>query len=88
MHRQTFFKLYISKGQKIWFELLCPTFYRVTLGNQLDGVKLLEPDVVKAFKKRYPDGQITWKAISFSLEYRIYEETSAWDYLKGNLKIK
>ena len=29
---------------------------RVTLGNQLDGVKLLEPDVVRAFKKRYPNG--------------------------------
>ena len=28
----------------------------VTLGNQLDGVRLLDPDVVKAFKDRYPDG--------------------------------
>lgn len=28
----------------------------VTLGNQVDGVKLLDPDVVRAFKKVYPDG--------------------------------
>lgn len=28
----------------------------ITLGNQLDGVKLLEPDCVKRFKQRYPDG--------------------------------
>ncbi|XP_031561596.1 N6-adenosine-methyltransferase subunit METTL3-like [Actinia tenebrosa] len=28
----------------------------ITLGNQLDGVHLLEPDVVARFKKRYPDG--------------------------------
>lgn len=28
----------------------------VTLGNQLDGVRLIEPDVVKRFKARYPDG--------------------------------
>ncbi|CAD5113297.1 DgyrCDS2475 [Dimorphilus gyrociliatus] len=27
----------------------------ITLGNQLDGVKLLEPDCVKRFKQRYPD---------------------------------
>jgi hypothetical protein len=30
--------------------------YRVTLGNQVDGVKLLDPDIVRAFKKVYPDG--------------------------------
>ena len=28
----------------------------VTLGNQLDGVRLLDPDVVTMFKQRYPDG--------------------------------
>lgn len=28
----------------------------ITLGNQVDGVRLIEPEVVKAFKKRYPDG--------------------------------
>ncbi|KAK2193539.1 hypothetical protein NP493_10g04021 [Ridgeia piscesae] len=28
----------------------------VTLGNQVDGVKLLDPEIVEAFKKRYPDG--------------------------------
>jgi hypothetical protein len=32
---------------------------RVTLGNQLDGVKLLDPVVVKAFKERYPDHDCT-----------------------------
>ncbi|CAH1780289.1 unnamed protein product [Owenia fusiformis] len=28
----------------------------VTLGNQVDGVKLVEPDVVMRFKRRYPNG--------------------------------
>ena len=28
----------------------------VTLGNQVDGVKLMDPDIVKAVKKFYPDG--------------------------------
>lgn len=28
----------------------------VTLGNQVDGVKLIDPDVVRAFKRVYPDG--------------------------------
>ncbi|XP_057302452.1 N6-adenosine-methyltransferase catalytic subunit-like [Hydractinia symbiolongicarpus] len=28
----------------------------VTLGNQLSGVNLIEPDVVKRFKERYPNG--------------------------------
>lgn len=32
---------------------------RVTLGNQLDGIHLLDPDVVARFKKRYPDGVIS-----------------------------
>ncbi|XP_069797211.1 N6-adenosine-methyltransferase subunit METTL3 isoform X2 [Narcine bancroftii] len=31
----------------------------ITLGNQLDGIHLLDPDVVTRFKKRYPDGVIT-----------------------------
>lgn len=30
--------------------------HRITLGNQLDGVRLLDPDVTARFKKRYPDG--------------------------------
>jgi len=30
--------------------------FRVTLGNQVDGVKLIDPDIVRAFKKVYPDG--------------------------------
>lgn len=32
---------------------------RVTLGNQLDGIHLLDPDVVARFRKRYPDGVIS-----------------------------
>ncbi|XP_028285352.1 N(6)-adenosine-methyltransferase subunit METTL3 [Parambassis ranga] len=31
----------------------------VTLGNQLDGIHLLDPEVVARFKKRYPDGVIS-----------------------------
>uniref|UniRef100_A0A8C9ZN73 mRNA m(6)A methyltransferase n=1 Tax=Sander lucioperca TaxID=283035 RepID=A0A8C9ZN73_SANLU len=31
----------------------------VTLGNQLDGIHLLDPDVVARFKNRYPDGVIS-----------------------------
>ncbi|KMQ92462.1 n6-adenosine-methyltransferase 70 kda subunit [Lasius niger] len=28
----------------------------ITLGNQVDGVHLIDPQLIKAFKKRYPDG--------------------------------
>jgi len=28
----------------------------ITLGNQLDGVRLLDPEVTARFKKRYPNG--------------------------------
>ncbi len=28
----------------------------VTLGNELDGVRLFEPDLVQRFKSRYPNG--------------------------------
>ncbi|KAK2704474.1 hypothetical protein QYM36_016764 [Artemia franciscana] len=28
----------------------------VTLGNQLDGVRLIDPDIVRAFRAKYPDG--------------------------------
>ncbi len=28
----------------------------ITLGNQLDGVRLIQPEVVKRFKEKYPDG--------------------------------
>lgn len=28
----------------------------ITLGNQVDGVHLVDPQLIKAFKKRYPDG--------------------------------
>lgn len=38
--------------------LLYPCF-RITLGNQLDGIHLLDPDVVARFKQRYPDGIIS-----------------------------
>lgn len=38
-----------------WSRLNC----RVTLGNQLDGIHLLDPEVVARFKKRYPDGVIS-----------------------------
>ncbi|XP_006035065.1 N6-adenosine-methyltransferase catalytic subunit [Alligator sinensis] len=31
----------------------------ITLGNQLDGIHLLDPDVVAQFKQRYPDGVIS-----------------------------
>ncbi|KAM3821736.1 N(6)-adenosine-methyltransferase catalytic subunit METTL3 [Vipera latastei] len=31
----------------------------ITLGNQLDGIHLLDPDVVGQFKQRYPDGIIS-----------------------------
>lgn len=37
---------------------LSPCF-RITLGNQLDGIHLLDPDVVARFKQRYPDGIIS-----------------------------
>lgn len=30
----------------------------VTLGNQLDGVRLVEPEVVKKFKARFPDANV------------------------------
>ncbi|XP_026482233.1 N6-adenosine-methyltransferase catalytic subunit [Ctenocephalides felis] len=28
----------------------------ITLGNQVDGVRLVDPDLIASFKKRYPDG--------------------------------
>ncbi|XP_038126360.1 N6-adenosine-methyltransferase subunit METTL3 [Cyprinodon tularosa] len=31
----------------------------ITLGNQLDGIHLLDPEVVARFKERYPDGVIS-----------------------------
>lgn len=43
------------------FPPLMPTLVlaRITLGNQLDGIHLLDPDVVAQFKQRYPDGVIS-----------------------------
>lgn len=29
---------------------------RVTLGNELDGIRLFEPETVKRFKEQYPNG--------------------------------
>lgn len=38
--------------------LICTHFFslRITLGNQVDGVRLVDPDLIASFKKRYPDG--------------------------------
>lgn len=36
-----------------------PLMCRITLGNQLDGIHLLDPEVVAQFKNRYPDGVIS-----------------------------
>ena len=33
----------------------CACVARITLGNQADGTKLLDPDVVKAFNAKYPN---------------------------------
>jgi len=38
------------------WNLLIFVSFRVTLGNQVDGVKLVDPDIVRNFKKVYPDG--------------------------------
>lgn len=45
-----------SEFYTYWLSFFCP---RVTLGNQLDGIHLLDPEVVARFKKRYPDGVIS-----------------------------
>lgn len=29
---------------------------RITLGNQLDGIRLVDPELISQFRKRYPDG--------------------------------
>lgn len=31
-------------------------FSRITLGNQLDGIRLVDPELINQFRKRYPDG--------------------------------
>nr|CAD7418538.1 unnamed protein product [Timema cristinae]CAD7419307.1 unnamed protein product [Timema poppensis]CAD7436093.1 unnamed protein product [Timema monikensis]CAD7463950.1 unnamed protein product [Timema tahoe] len=28
----------------------------ITLGNQVDGVRLVDPELIQAFRQRYPDG--------------------------------
>ncbi|KAF9423361.1 hypothetical protein HW555_001170 [Spodoptera exigua] len=47
-------------GQKLLWVYLCHGFIKntawITLGNQVDGVRLVDPDLIGAFKKRYPDG--------------------------------
>lgn len=30
--------------------------FRITLGNQLDGTYLVDPEVVERYRKRYPNG--------------------------------
>lgn len=30
--------------------------HRITLGNQLDGIRLVDPELIAQFQKRYPDG--------------------------------
>lgn len=32
------------------------TILRITLGNQLDGIRLVDPELISQFQKRYPDG--------------------------------
>ncbi len=56
--------------------------YRVTLGNELDGVRLMEPDTVKKFKAKYPDGKTInvqnkqgKNFISLFLYFKILNET-------------
>jgi len=36
----------------------------ITLGNQLEGVRLKDPDVVKLFKEKYPDGDCMKPSVS------------------------
>eukprot|EP00108_Taenia_solium_P009865 TsM_000433400 transcript=TsM_000433400 gene=TsM_000433400 len=39
--------------------MLCtkvPPRIRITLGNQLDGTYLVDPEVVERYRKRYPNG--------------------------------
>lgn len=31
-------------------------FFRITLGNQLDGIRLVDPELIQQFRQRYPDG--------------------------------
>lgn len=32
------------------------SFRRITLGNQLDGIRLVDTELIDQFQKRYPDG--------------------------------
>lgn len=59
--RQMIFRIVCSVcwNLPLWIFLLSPFHCRVTLGNQLDGIHLLDPEVVARFKKRYPDGVIS-----------------------------
>jgi hypothetical protein len=45
----------INMTINLYFKLMM-IFCRITLGNQLMGVKLVDPELKKAFQKRYPDG--------------------------------
>lgn len=52
------FRFYLCYNDTI-FPSLIPLFIvicRITLGNQLDGVHLKDPDIVRRFREKYPDG--------------------------------
>ncbi|XP_072271283.1 N(6)-adenosine-methyltransferase catalytic subunit METTL3 [Pyxicephalus adspersus] len=46
----------------------------ITLGNQLDGIHLLDPDVVARFKQQYPDGVISKPKPVMNCSYYINEQ--------------
>lgn len=58
------------------------TCCRVTLGNQLSGVNLVEPDVIKRFQERYPSGSAMEKPqpkqVAASVPSQQQNETTSW----------
>ena len=73
--------LYLSSFSGFHYDFLFSFISRITLGNQLDGVRLLEPEVVRNFKKIYPDGncmkppvkQLEWKYTLFTIKISPYD---------------
>lgn len=51
-------------------------FFRITLGNQLDGIHLLDPDVVARFKQQYPDGVISKPKAPMNCSYYMNEQNN------------
>ena len=51
----------------------------ITLGNQLDGVRLIDPVLIENFRKRYPDGDCMKKPDWKIPWWRLYEDG---DYMK------